>query len=87
MPSNAMDFMTMILNLAAFDFFQTDKILNGIFHFKETESLSQIFEDAGFMGKNFILGTGPIFLMIVAYTIYLSIRAVVLRCSKNEISE
>ena len=79
--------MTMILNLAAFDFFQTEKILNGIFRFKKTESLSQIFQDAGFVGTNFILGIGPIFLMLVAYTIYLAIRAVVLKCSKGEITQ
>jgi hypothetical protein len=39
--------------------FQTEKILNGIFHFKQTTSFSQIFEDSGYVGSNFIIGIGP----------------------------
>ena len=84
MPANAFSIMTMILNLAAFDFFQTDKILNGIFYFKETPSFSQIFDDAGFNGSNFIIGIGPMFLMMVSYAFFLAIRAIVLRNCKVE---
>jgi hypothetical protein len=78
--------MVMILNLAAFDFFKTEKILNGILHFKKTESFSQIFENASFTGSNFIIGIGPMFLMMVFYVFYLAIRGLVLRCFKEKIN-
>ena len=76
--------MIKILNLAAFDLFHTEKILNGVFHFKTTESVSTIFDDAGYTGSNFIIGIGPIFLMLVLYAIYLAIRAIVRRNCKEE---
>jgi hypothetical protein len=85
MPNNALKMMNMILRLAAFDLFQTEKILNGIFHFKQTTSFSQIFEDSGYVGSNFIIGIGPMFIMMVIYFIYLAIRALVLRsCSEQK---
>ena len=84
MPANALSIMTMILNLAAFDFFQTDKILNGIFYFKETPSFSQIFDDAGYSGSNFIIGIGLMFIMIVFYGFFLAIRVIVLRNFNGE---
>jgi hypothetical protein len=86
MPPNAMKIMTMILSLAAFDFFQTEKILNGIFRFKETSSFSGIFENAGFTGSNFIIGIGPMFILMVLYIIYLAFRALVLFYCKEEMT-
>ena len=80
-----MTIMNMILRLAAFDLFHTEKILNGIFHFKQTSSLSQIFEDSGYIGSNFIIGIGPMFIMMVMYFIYLAIRGLVLKsCSEQK---
>ena len=43
-PSNAMSIMTMILSLAAFDLFETEKIYEKIFNFTKTDSYTPIFE-------------------------------------------
>jgi hypothetical protein len=44
MPANSMSLMIMILSLAAFDFFSTEKINAKIFSFSETDSYTPIFE-------------------------------------------
>ena len=48
MPTNALEIMIMIMNLASFDVFNTEKIYMKIFRFKETDSYNSIFDDAGF---------------------------------------
>ena len=79
MPTNALEIMIMIMNLASFDVFNTEKIYMKIFRFKETDSYNSIFDDAGFSGSNFILGIGPMFMMMVYYCLYLAFREMVLR--------
>ena len=44
MPAKSMSLMIMILSLAAFDFFSTEKINAKIFSFSETDSYTPIFE-------------------------------------------
>lgn len=78
MPSNAMSIMIMILRLAAFDLFKTEKAYEKIFHFTKTESFSPIFEQAGYEGSNFINGTGILLGILIFYGIFLGIRKIMI---------
>lgn len=83
LPTNAMSIMIMILNLAAFDMFNTEIIYNKIFNFQETESYTPIFEQASFTGSNFIIGIGPMFGTMIIYALFLIVRKLVVRCLKG----
>jgi hypothetical protein len=74
LPANVMQVNLEILQVAAFDFFQSDVILQAVFNFTETPSFSQDFEEASFGGSNFIIGNGPMFLFMVGYIIFLLTR-------------
>ena len=69
-PMNSLIIQVKILDLCNFDFFNTVDLYNSIFKFEEGGSFSQIFEQAGFDGHNFILGIGPMFLAYVAFPIF-----------------
>jgi len=49
-----------------------------IFKFSKTDSFNTAFHEAAFVGSNFILGIGPMFLAMVAYSLFLLIRWVMI---------
>jgi hypothetical protein len=83
LPANALSIMIMILNLAAFDMYNTEKLYNKIFDFENTDSYTPIFETASYTGSNFIIGIGPMFGTMVIYALYLIVRIIVVRCLKG----
>jgi hypothetical protein len=50
-----------------------------IFKFSETESFNKAFDDAAFNGSNFIIGIGSMFLVIIAYALFLFTRWMIIR--------
>ena len=58
-----------ILKLCAFDFFKTEWLYENVFGLEEGESYSDVFDEAGLEGHNFIMGIGPIFLYILAFPV------------------
>ena len=66
-PQNMHDIMGPILKLSNFDVFQTDYLYLVIFGFGETPYFDQVFSDSGFEGSNFVVGIGPIFIMVVFF--------------------
>ena len=79
LPTNVQVVFIEILKLAAFDLFKTETIYKFIFNFSETESFSSSFDEAAFSGSNFTIGIGPMFLVMIAYALYLSTRWVIIR--------
>ena len=79
LPTNVQVVFVEILQLAAFDLFKTETIYMKIFNFSETKSFSSSFDGAAFSGSNFIIGIGPMFLVMIAYALYLSTRWMILR--------
>ena len=69
-----MSVLIMILNLAAFDMFETEKAYAKIFNFAMTQSFTPTFEQAGYEGSNFINGTGPFFAILIFYVLFLAAR-------------
>ena len=63
-----------ILKLCAFDFFHTELFFEKFFGLENGESFSEIFDDAGIQGHNFIMGIGPIFFYILAFPIYILVH-------------
>ena len=61
------DVLGPILELTNFDIFQTDWLFLQIFGFGDTESFDSVFEDNKFEGSNFIMGIGPLFIILVFY--------------------
>ena len=59
--------------MLSFDAFETEELIIYIFNFPETESFNQIFEEAGMEGSNFFALIGPLFMMMLIYTIYMII--------------
>jgi hypothetical protein len=58
--------------------FKTEALYMKIFNFSKTDSFNTAFDDAAFVGSNFILGIGPMFMAMVAYSIFLLIRWVII---------
>ena len=52
------------------DLFGTDALYEWLFGFGESEHFDNLFLDAGFEGSNFIVGIGPIFLMVVIFVVW-----------------
>jgi len=71
LPSNVFIVNVAILQLASFDLVRFDKVYNFLFNFSETPSFNGVFEESKFIGSNFIIGAGPLFLTIWVYIIYL----------------
>jgi len=78
LPANVQIVFVEILKLAAFDMFKTEALYMKIFNFSKTDSFNTAFDDAAFVGSNFILGIGPMFMAMVAYSIFLLIRWVII---------
>ena len=70
-PINSQIIKVTILKLCAFDFFHTEVFFKKIFGLKNGESFSEIFDDAGLEGHNFIMGIGPIFFYIFAFPLFI----------------
>jgi hypothetical protein len=79
LPTNVQVVFVEILKLAAFDLFKTETIYMKIFNFSKTNSFSNSFDEAAFSGSNFTIGIGSMFLVIIAYAIYLPTRWLILR--------
>ena len=60
--------------MLSFDAFETEELILYIFNFPETESFNQIFEEAGMEGTNFFALIGPLFMMMLIYTVYMIIQ-------------
>ena len=73
-----------ILKLCAFDFFHTEVFFEKIFGLENGESFSEIFDDAGLQGNNFIMGIGPIFFYIIAFPIYVLLHKLSQRLCHDE---
>lgn len=78
-PVNMFDIFGPLLQLSNFDVFKTDIIYEIIFGFGETEPFDQIFEEAGFEGSNFIVGIGPLFIIVVLSLVWIIIQ----KCMKH----
>ena len=74
LPANVMSVNIEILQVAAFDLFHSDVILQKIFNFSSTPSFNTVFDEASFNGSNFIIGNAPMFVFMVAYFLFLIIR-------------
>ena len=91
-PINAKMVMTMLMQLCAMDFLHTETIFNTLFKFRETPAFRTIeyangeekssFADAGYESANFVLLTGPMILLIVAYLVYLLLKKLLRLISK-----
>ena len=66
-PNNAKIIQTSILKLCAFDFFQTEKFYEEVLGLEKGKSFSDIFDQAGLEGHNFIIGIGPIFFYFLLF--------------------
>lgn len=73
-PINMKDVLGPILELTNFDIFHTDDLFLLIFGFGETESFDSVFEDNKFEGSNFIVGIGPLFIIIVFYAVWIPVQ-------------
>ena len=71
MPINVKTYMVDLLKMMAFDAFRTEEIILYVFNIPETKSYNQIFDDAGMEGSNFFALIGPLFLMVVVYSVYM----------------
>ena len=70
-PSNSKIIQSSILKLCAFDFFNTEKLFEDYFGIEKGKSFSDIFDDAGIEGHNFIVGIGPIFFYLLLFSLYI----------------
>ena len=66
-PKNAMIIQITILKLCAFDFFGTEKFYEKVLGLEKGKSFSDIFDQAGLEGHNFIIGIGPIFFYLLIF--------------------
>ena len=66
-PKNAMIIQITILKLCAFDFFGTEKFYEKALGLEKGKSFSDIFDQAGLEGHNFIIGIGPIFFYFLLF--------------------
>ena len=78
-PVNMHDILGPVLKLSNFDVFQTDWLFEKMFGFGESENFDQIFHDSGFEGSNFIVGIGPIFVIVVLFLAWLPLQ-MVMKC-------
>ena len=83
-PANSQIIQVTILKLCAFDLFNTEVIYTRFFGLKNGESFSEIFEDAGLEGHNFIMGIGPIFFYMLAFPIYIIVHKLSQRLCADE---
>ena len=72
------------MKLCAFDFFQTEQVFEKYFGLKPGESFSDIFEDAGLDGHNFIVSIGPVFFYIMAFPLYIIMHKLSQRLCADE---
>ena len=70
-PANSAIIQTEILKSCAFDFFHTEIYYQEIFNFKDSDSLTELFEDAEISGSIFIIGIGPVFIFITLFPLYI----------------
>ena len=59
-----------ILKLCGFDFYQTEGIFGALFDFKESEPISDAFEEATFDSSTFVVGLGVTFFFMMAFPVY-----------------
>ena len=73
-PVNLHDILGPILKLSNFDVFQTDLMFAFLFGFQDSESFDGVFDDSGFEGSNFIVGIGPLFVMVVVFVVWVPLQ-------------
>ena len=66
-PANANAVTSAIIEIAAFDFFESLGLLEAWMYFPDTGPLSERFERTGYETKYFILNMGTVFFMMLAY--------------------
>ena len=74
-PPNAQIILISLLKSCSFDLFQTESIYTETFGFKDSESFSELFDEAGLEGSIFVIGIGPIFLFIILFPIYMAVHS------------
>ena len=83
-PANSQIIQITVLQLCAFDFFNTDSAFEKYLGLVPGESFSRVFEDAGLEGHNFIIGIGPVFLYILAFPLYILLHKLSQRLCADE---
>ena len=68
-PANANAVTSVIIEIAAFDFFESLGLLEAWMYFPPTGSLNERFERTGYETKYFILNMGTVFFLGAAYLI------------------
>jgi hypothetical protein len=58
MPANAQTFFKLIVDIASFDFFDTEDIINGALRLEEKEPYQSHLQDAGFGSAYFLVNIG-----------------------------
>ena len=74
-----------ILKLCAFDFYQTEDLYTSMLGIEAGESFSEIFEEADFGGKNYIIMIGPIFIYMIIFIPYIIIHQLSMRLIGDKI--
>ena len=70
-PTNAAVIQVTLLKMCALDFFQTEIIFESVLGLEKGKSFSQLFDNAGLEGHNFIIGIGPIFFYLLAFPLFI----------------
>ena len=69
-PPNSRPIFVKVLEFVNFDLFQTEWLYTMIFRFEESSAFSQVFEDAGLDTSNYVIGIGPLFLVILIFPLW-----------------
>ena len=85
-PTNANIIMVSILQLTAYDFYQTEELYGEVLGLKQGSSLNPIFENCGFDGSNFIIGIGPLFITYIIFPLYVLIHRIFRYFFKDQVS-
>ena len=70
-PTNSKVIQVELFKTVSFDIFDTENIYTSWFGFGDSPTLSDAFEEANMDGSNFILGLGPMFMIIVIFPLYM----------------
>ena len=83
-PPNTRVIQIELLKSCSFDLFQTEVWYSEIFSFGDTESFSELFEESGIEGSNFIISIGPVFIFVVLFPLYMLIHSCMKWLFKDE---
>lgn len=82
-PQNAFTLMITLLKLSNLDILRTEEIHRSLFGFTDKVPFNAVYEQAGYETTNFLIESGTLLFVIIAFALFTALKAVLKYATRN----